>query len=86
VPPLDYVIDDVLAGDLSLSERQLAADEVAYSYFSKIRDEIGDDMDPETSAKLNELAATSLREQGMAAAVPAVATTAHHRRSSQQST
>jgi hypothetical protein len=76
VSPLDAVIDDVLAGDLSLSERQLAADEVAYSYFSRIRDEIGDDMDPDTSAKLNELAATSLRERGMAAVVPADATAA----------
>jgi hypothetical protein len=62
--PIDAVIDEVLGGDLGMQERQLMADEVAYSYFSSIREAAGDDLDSETAAELNKLVAMSQAEKG----------------------
>jgi hypothetical protein len=64
VSPIDAVIDEVLGGDLGMQERQLAADEVAYAYFSKIREAAGDQLDPAVSAQLNELVAITQAEKG----------------------
>jgi hypothetical protein len=58
------VIDDVFGKQLGMQERQLAADEVAYSFFSSVREAAGDQMDPETSAELNRLLALSQAEKG----------------------
>lgn len=62
--PVDAVIDDVFGKQLGMQERQLAADEVAYSFFSSVREECGDQMDPETSAELNRLLALAQSEKG----------------------
>jgi hypothetical protein len=67
VSPIDAVIDDVLGGDLGMQERQLAADEVAYAYFSKVREAAGDQLDPAVSAQLNELVAITQAEKGAGA-------------------
>lgn len=64
VAPVDAVIDDVFGRQLGMQERQLAADEMAYSFFSSVRDSCGDEMDPETSAELNRLLALSQAEKG----------------------
>lgn len=61
---LDAVIDEVLGGDFAMQERKLMADEVAYSYFSSVREAAGDQLDPQTSAELNRLAALSQAETG----------------------
>lgn len=68
VSPVDAVIDEVLGGDLGMQERQLMADEVAYSYFSSIKEAAGDDLDSETAAELNRLVAISQAEKGEACA------------------
>jgi hypothetical protein len=64
VSPIDAVIDEVLGGDLGMQERQLLADEVAYSYFSSIREAAGDDLDSDTAAELNKLVVMSQAEKG----------------------
>lgn len=61
--PLDAVIDEVFGKQLGMQERQLAADEVAYSFFSSVREAAGEQMDPETSAELNRLLALSQAEK-----------------------
>lgn len=62
--PVDAVIDDVFGRQLGMQERQLAADEVAFTFFSSVREACGDEMDPETSAELNRLLALSQAEKG----------------------
>ena len=61
---VDLVIDEVLGGDLSTQERDRMADEMAYSYYSAVRDSAGDQLDPETAAQLNQLAAITQAEKG----------------------
>lgn len=46
-----------------MQERELAADEMAYKYFSAVRESAEDQLDPETSAQLNELVAMTQAEK-----------------------
>jgi len=48
-----------------MQERELAADEMAYKYFSAVRESAEDQLDPETSAQLNELVAMTQAEKGV---------------------
>jgi hypothetical protein len=61
---VDAVIDEVLCGDLSMEQRQLQADEVAYRQFSALRQQAGDQLTPELSAQLNALVAIPKSEHG----------------------
>ncbi|WIA37742.1 hypothetical protein OEZ86_014619 [Tetradesmus obliquus] len=53
--PIDQLIDDVLGGDFDTERRAQVADEVAYQYFSKVREQAGGQLDAETAQQINSM-------------------------------
>ncbi|KAF6261503.1 hypothetical protein COO60DRAFT_776088 [Scenedesmus sp. NREL 46B-D3] len=52
---IDQLIDELLGGDLDAERRAQVADEVAYQYFSKVREQAGEQLDAETAQKINSM-------------------------------
>jgi hypothetical protein len=76
---VDAIIDEVLGGGLSMPERQLAADEMAYAYFSAVREAAGGRLTPEQAAELNALVAIPQEEKGESCwCIRAVSGSTHH--------
>uniref|UniRef100_A0A383VKN4 Uncharacterized protein n=1 Tax=Tetradesmus obliquus TaxID=3088 RepID=A0A383VKN4_TETOB len=53
--PIDQLIDEVLGGDFDTERRAQVADEVAYQYFSKVREQAGGQLDAETAQQINSM-------------------------------
>jgi hypothetical protein len=62
--PIDQVIDEVLGGDFGEEQRAQVADEVAYQYFSKVREQAGGQLDEETARQINSLVPLPQEERG----------------------
>jgi hypothetical protein len=61
---VDAVIDK-WGGQLEADERNALADEVAYQYYSAVREQLGDKADAATLAELNALARIPQQEKGV---------------------
>jgi hypothetical protein len=64
--PIDQLIDEVLGGDFDEEARAKVADEVAYQYFSKLREEAGGELDADTAQQINSLVPIPQEEKGEA--------------------
>jgi hypothetical protein len=62
--PIDQLIDEVLGGDFDEEARAKVADEVAYQYFSKLREQAGGELDAETAQQINSLVPIPQEEKG----------------------
>lgn len=62
--PIDQLIDEVLGGDFDTERRAQVADEVAYQYFSKVREQAGGQLDAETAQQINSMVPIPQEERG----------------------
>jgi hypothetical protein len=71
--PIDQLIEEVLGGDFDEEQRAKVADEVAYQYFSKVREEAGGQLDADTAQQINSLVPIPQEEKGACCNDPAAA-------------
>jgi hypothetical protein len=82
--PIDQLIDEVLGGDFDAEQRAQVADEVAYQYFSKVREQAGGQMDAETAQQINSLVPIPQEEKGERSCGPAAAVVWRQQQHAQQ--
>jgi hypothetical protein len=73
--PIDKLIDEVLGGDFDAEQRAKVADEVAYQYFSKVREQAGGELDAETAQQINSLVPIPQEDKGDPSNAPAAVVT-----------